>query len=80
MKPISTRGAQRLQDALLHFSSLPPEANVRAPTVAALFACSVVTVWRWSAAGKLPSPRSLGPRITAWNVAEIREALRARQN
>lgn len=76
----TTKRGTPIQDALRFFNSLPPDANVRAPVVAALFACSEVTVWRWSAAGRLPSPRTLGPKITAWNVGEIREALRARQN
>lgn len=78
MLTAAKRGAP-IQDALRHFNSLPPDANVRVPVVAALFAVSEVTVWRWSAAGRLPSPRTLGPRVTAWNVGEIREALRARQ-
>lgn len=80
MKPTLKRGARCLQDALRHFNTLPPDANVRAPVVAALFACSEVTIWRWAAAGKLPAPQKLGPRVTAWNVGQIREALRARAN
>lgn len=76
----TTKRGSSIQDSLRLFNSLPPDANVRAPVVAALFACSEVTIWRWSAAGRLPSPRTLGPRVTAWNVGELREALRARQN
>ncbi len=80
MHTATKRGTQSIQDALRLFSSLPPDASVRAPVVALLFACSEVTIWRWAAAGKLPAPQKLGPRVTAWNVGQIREALRARQN
>lgn len=80
MHTTTKRGAQCLQDALRHFNELPPDANVRASVLAVLFACSEVTIWRWAAAGKLPAPRKLGPRITAWNVGQIREALHARAN
>lgn len=80
MKPTLKRGEQCLPDALRHFNALPSDAAVRAPVVALLFACSEVTIWRWAAAGKLPAPQKLGPRVTAWNVGQIREALRARQN
>lgn len=78
MHPIAKRGAS-IQDALRLFNSLPPDAYVRAPVVGPLFGISEVTVWRWAAAGRLPSPRILGPRVTGWNVGELREALRARQ-
>jgi prophage regulatory protein len=29
------------------------------------------TVWRWSAAGRLPAPLRLGPQCTRWRAAEI---------
>lgn len=80
MKDSLTSVANYIPDALRYFNELPPDASVRAPVVAALFACSEVTIWRWAAAGKLPSPQRLGPRVTAWNVGLLREALRARQN
>lgn len=80
MKESSTSVANYIPDALRYFNELPPEAYVRAPVVAALFACSEVTIWRWAAAGKLPSPQKLGPRVTAWNKGLLLEALRARQN
>lgn len=80
MEPTSKHAARRLQDALNNFHILPADANVRAPVVARLFGCSEVTIWRWAAAGKLPAPQKLGPRVTAWNVGELREALRARAN
>jgi predicted DNA-binding transcriptional regulator AlpA len=42
--------------------------------VAALKGVGIATVWRWSKSGQLPSPRKLGPRVSAWNVGELREA------
>ena len=59
------------------FDSLPDTANVRQPVVEALFACSGPTVWRWSKRGIIPAPRKLAPRVTVWNVGELRTALKA---
>lgn len=61
--------------SLRNFDDLPDSANVRLPVVAALFACSSVTVWRRVKAGTLPAPRKLGERVTAWNVGELRKVL-----
>jgi prophage regulatory protein len=36
------------------------------------------TVWRYTAAGLLPKPLHLGPRITAWPKAEIDAVIEAR--
>lgn len=66
---------EKTPDALRHFDSLPDCANVRAPVVAALFDVSLATVWRYAKAGTIPAPRKLGPRLTAWNVGELRRAL-----
>jgi predicted DNA-binding transcriptional regulator AlpA len=62
-------------DALRDFDSLPDAANVRQPVVEALFACSSATVWRRVKDGRLPAPRKLSDRVTAWNVGELRRAL-----
>jgi len=67
-----------LPGALRHFDSLPDSAEVRLPTVAALFGISKATAWRWSRAGRLPAPRRHGPRTTSWNVGELRAVLSAR--
>jgi len=66
-----------LQDtaSLADFERLPNSANVRLPVVQALFACSDETIRRYVKAGRIPAPRKLGPRITAWNVGELRLAL-----
>ena len=66
-----------LPDALRCFDNLPNSANVRQPVIQALFACSSASVWRGVKAGRIPQPRKLSPRVTAWNVGEIRAALAA---
>lgn len=58
-----------------NFDRLPAVAFVRLPVVAALFACSKPTVWRRVNAGLIPKPRKLGPRVTAWQVGELRQTL-----
>lgn len=66
-----------IPDALKNFDSLPDSANVRQPTVQALYGCSAATVWRGVKAGRIPKPRKLSPRTTCWNVGELRKALAA---
>lgn len=66
-----------IPESLRLFDSLPDSANVRQPVVEALFGCTASTVWRWAKAGKLPRPKKLGAGVTAWNVGELRAALRA---
>lgn len=59
------------------FDALPASGFVRLHYVLLLFACSRATVWRWVKSGKLPAPKKLSPRVTAWNVGELRAALSA---
>lgn len=66
-----------IPDALSNFDSLPDAANVRDKVVAGLYGCSVPTVWRLAKAGRIPRPRKLSERVTAWNVGELRAALSA---
>ncbi len=73
-QPIKT-GA--IPDALRNFDSLPDAANVRDKTVAGLIGCSVPTVWRMAKDGRLPKPRKLSGRVTAWNVGQLRAVLKA---
>jgi predicted DNA-binding transcriptional regulator AlpA len=61
--------------ALQSFDSLPSSAFVRLPTVCALLAVSEATIWRRVQAGLIPTPRKLGPRVTGWNVGELRNHL-----
>jgi predicted DNA-binding transcriptional regulator AlpA len=62
--------------ALRHFDGLPESAYVRQPIVQALYGVSAATVWRMVHRGELPAPRKLSARVTAWNVGELRRALR----
>lgn len=68
----------KLPATLEHFDQLPDSANVRQPTVEGLFACSSASVWRGVKSGRIPSPRKLSPRVTAWNVGDLRRVLRER--
>lgn len=74
--PTKAGPAAPIPDALRNFDALPDTANVRLPVVAVLFAVSTVTVWRWSKNGTLPAARRLSEGVTAWNVGELRKALR----
>ena len=69
--------APGVSDALRNFDSLPDSAYVRLPVVAALFACSVATIWRRVKTGDMPAPRKFGPKHSAWNVGQLRFALSA---
>ena len=64
-----------IPDALKNFDLLPDSANVRQPIVEALWGCSSATVWRRVKDGRLPAPKKLSDRITAWNVGALRRAL-----
>jgi predicted DNA-binding transcriptional regulator AlpA len=72
-KPLDYQTAKALHD----FDILPDAASVRLPVVQALYACSHETVRRGVIAGRIPAPRKLSPRLTAWNVGELRRALAA---
>lgn len=75
--PKPTYGKALKQVTLPDFDSLPDCGFVRLQSLQLLFACSRATIWRWVAAGKLPAPKKLSPRVTAWNVGELRAALSA---
>lgn len=62
-------------EALARFDTLPADAYVRAPVVAALFTLSRSSVWRWVKAGRIPTPIKIGPQTTAWRVSDLRQAL-----
>lgn len=66
-----------IPNSLKNFNELPDAAHVRQPTVQALVGCSSATVWRMVKRGTLPAPRKLSPRVTAWNVGDLRKALAA---
>ncbi len=60
---------------LANFDQLPDSAHVRQPVVEALYACSSATLWRRVKEGKIPAPKKLSARISAWNVGELRSDL-----
>ncbi len=72
---VSMVRASHAVTALTDFETLPDCANVRLPVVRMLYGgISSASVWRNS--GKtIPSPRKLTPRVTTWNVGELRIAL-----
>ena len=72
---MTRRQSKGIPDALRNFDSLPDSANVRQPVVEALWGCSSATVWRRVKDGRLPAPKKLSDRITAWNVGALRRAL-----
>lgn len=62
--------------AIERFDTLPDDARVRVPIVAALFGQSVASTWRHARAGLIPKPLKTGPRATTWHVGDLREHLR----
>jgi len=74
MKPIN----EELLRCVNQFDSFPEAAEVRQPVVEAIYAISAATVWRWVRQGRLPKPRKRGPRVTTWNVGELREHLKSK--
>jgi len=71
--------AQRTRESLKHFDDLPNSAHVRLPVLCALKACGPATVWRHVRLNLLPRPVHLGPKISGWNVGELREHLAAQR-
>lgn len=77
--PARASNSTRANDTLLaDFDALPDSAHVRLPILKALLACSSATVWRWSKESRIPAPKKLGPRVSAWNIGELRRALAAK--
>jgi predicted DNA-binding transcriptional regulator AlpA len=73
--PAPQAGTSVLPDSLTNFDFLPDSANVRQPVVEALYGRSSATVWRRVKDGRIPAPRKVSERVTAWNVGELRRAL-----
>lgn len=57
------------------FDTLPDDARVRVPVVAALLGQSIASTWRHARAGLIPPPSKTGPRVTSWRVGDVREHL-----
>jgi predicted DNA-binding transcriptional regulator AlpA len=73
-----TPSALRDAETLAKFDTLPDSAHVRMPVLRSLTQVSTPTIYRWIQQGFLPAPMKLGPRVSAWNVGEIRAALAER--
>jgi predicted DNA-binding transcriptional regulator AlpA len=76
-KPANDRSKASLSNKLPNFDTLPDSGFVRLPCLRLLFACSNATIWRWVQDAKIPAPKKLGPRVTAWNVGELRQVISA---
>ena len=59
---------------------LPMGGYIRAKALAPLLGISVVTLWRWSASGKIPKPVKLSERVTAWWMEDVRNLMNTRNN
>ena len=58
---------------------LPETGFLRLPTVLRVYPVSKSSWWAGIKAGKYPRPVKLGPRISAWKVADIRALIEAAQ-
>jgi prophage regulatory protein len=58
-----------------NLDKLPDSAMVSDTELSGLLGVSKNTAWRWSKAGRLPSPVKIGPNTTRWNLGEVRAAL-----
>jgi prophage regulatory protein len=56
-------------------ATLPAEGYVRLPTILAVFPVGRSTWWAGVKDGRFPQPVKLGPRTTAWKVADIRKLI-----
>lgn len=52
---------------------LPAEGFVRLPQVLLMFPLSRTNLWRMVKSGAFPQPKKIGPRISVWDVQELRE-------
>lgn len=69
--------ASNVPTALSNFDALPDAALIPDKIVAAVFGCSVPTVWRMARDGKIPAPVRTGTRMTRWQVGALRKVLAA---
>ena len=56
---------------------LPTEGFIRAKQLSKILGVATVTIWRWSAQGRLPPPVKLSERVTAWEAGSIRAFINA---
>ena len=63
------------QSSKAQFQTLPSEGFVRLPQVLQVMGVCKSTWWNGVRSGKFPQPVKLGPRTTAWRVADIRQLI-----
>jgi len=54
-------------------------AYMRQSQVLALVPFSAASLWRYVASGEFPTPRKLGPRITAWKTDDVMTWLESKE-
>jgi hypothetical protein len=76
---MASRVASIAESPAANFDSLPDSAHVGSNVVRALYGVrSLVTLWKWERAGRIPRSRKLaGSRNNSWNVGDLRAALAA---
>jgi len=57
--------------------ALPETGFVRLPEVLKVFPVSKSSWWAGVREGRYPKPVKLGPKITAWRVADIHDLIRS---
>lgn len=79
--PSTTHCSACTLSAAQAFETLPASAYIRErdlvahprrPGMVGLLPFSATTLWRKVSAGEFPKPQKLGPRISAWKVADVR--------
>ncbi|MBS1196489.1 MAG: Prophage regulatory [Proteobacteria bacterium] len=79
VRKVSVGATFELPRALREFDNLPDSAHVRKSVLEFLYSCSGSTVIRRVHDGLLPAPHKLSPRISAWNVGELRRNLASKK-
>lgn len=51
----------------------PPRVWASDAQLAEIYSVSRATIWRWTAAGRLPRPVKLSPGCTRWKLSDIGE-------
>lgn len=59
----------------MHNHSLPETGFIRLPEVLKFFPVSKSTWWAGVKDGRYPKPVKLGPKISAWRVADIQSLI-----
>ncbi|MGL4668324.1 MAG: helix-turn-helix transcriptional regulator, partial [Saezia sp.] len=59
-------------------SDFSQEGFIRVGALAKMLGIATITVWRWSANGKLPKPVKLSDRVTAWRCQDIQDFINSR--